>query len=39
MDGADDNVGIKEGGDEIVGEEDDVGLDVMDGTADGTPRH
>ena len=38
MDGADDDVGIKEGGDEIVGEDDDVGLDEMDGTDDGTPR-
>ena len=31
-------MGIAEGGDEIVGGEDNVGLNVMDGTADGTPR-
>jgi len=36
--GADEDVGIKEGGEEIVGGEDEVGLDEMDGTAEGTPR-
>jgi len=30
--------GLKEGGEEVVGGEDDVGRNEMDGTADGTPR-
>ena len=37
-DGADDDVGIEDGIEEIVGGEDDVGLSVMDGDVDGTPR-
>ena len=38
MDGADDEVGIKEGGEEVVGGEDNVGRNEMDGDVDGTPR-
>jgi len=38
VDGAADDVGIKDGGEEIVGGEDNVGRNEMDGTADGTPR-
>jgi len=36
IDGADDDVGIAEGRDEVVGNEDDVGIDETDGAADGT---
>jgi len=34
--GAEEEEGIKEGGEEVVGGEDNVGLNVMDGTAEGT---
>jgi len=40
MDGGDDDVGIEDGIEEgvVVGRKEKLGLDVMDGTADGTPR-
>ena len=38
MVGADEEVGIEDGIEEIVGGEDNVGLDETDGDVDGTPR-
>jgi len=36
--GADDEDGIKDGREETVGEEDNVGIEETDGDVDGTPR-
>ena len=36
--GAEEEVGLKVGGEEIVGGEDEEGLDEMDGAVEGTPR-
>jgi len=38
VDGTADDVGIREGREEIVGRKDKLGLDEADGTAEGTPR-